>query len=155
MTFHPVSCANACLDPRSALCNSTNQQRVLTALRQASEPLSAYALLDRLREHGFSAPMQVYRALERLANDGVGTPPCDLEDAYVPCNHHDGRQHGLVTTPSAISAAMWMSFLSATWDVASTVGRRTKPSRCVVRPSNCMANAQIAQGRSDITGRLP
>ncbi|MDL5035752.1 Fur family transcriptional regulator [Comamonas sp. Y6] len=71
-----------------------NQQRVLTALRQTSEPLSAYALLDRLREQGFSAPMQVYRALERLANDGLVHRLATL-NAYVPCNHTVDCQHGL------------------------------------------------------------
>ena len=73
---------------------TTNQQRVLTALRQASEPLSAYALLDRLREQGFSAPMQVYRALERLANDGLVHRLATL-NAYVPCNHAVDCQHGI------------------------------------------------------------
>lgn len=72
---------------------TTNQQRVLTTLRQASEPLSAYALLDRLREQGFSAPMQVYRALERLANDGLVHRLATL-NAYVPCNHAVDCQHG-------------------------------------------------------------
>ena len=50
---------------------TANQQRVLTTLRQADGPLTAYALLDRLREQGFNAPAQVYRALERLAEQDL------------------------------------------------------------------------------------
>ena len=43
-----------------------NQLRVLERLEAASGPLSAYTLLDQLREHGFRAPLQVYRALDTL-----------------------------------------------------------------------------------------
>ncbi len=46
---------------------TVNQQHVLSTLQQADNLLSAYALLDRLREQGFSAPSGVYRALGRLA----------------------------------------------------------------------------------------
>ena len=73
---------------------TTNQQHVLATLQQASEPLSAYALLDRLRGHGFSAPMQVYRALERLAKDGLVHRLATL-NAYVPCDQPTSCQHGV------------------------------------------------------------
>ncbi|MFT3802800.1 MAG: Fur family transcriptional regulator [Burkholderiaceae bacterium] len=65
---------------------TANQQRVLAALQQAGSPLSAYALLDRLREQGFSAPMQVYRALERLAEQGL-VHRLESLNAYMPSTH--------------------------------------------------------------------
>jgi len=42
---------------------SRNQGRILSALRKAKEPLSAYAILDRVRVAGISHPPTVYRAL--------------------------------------------------------------------------------------------
>ena len=44
-----------------------NQALVLKILTKASQPLGAYAILDKLRIHGFKAPLTVYRALEQLA----------------------------------------------------------------------------------------
>ena len=41
-----------------------NQTLVMGALSEAAGPLSAYTILDQLRDHGFRAPQQVYRALE-------------------------------------------------------------------------------------------
>ena len=43
-----------------------NQEMVLGALNDAKSPMSAYAILDELRDEGFRAPPQVYRALEKL-----------------------------------------------------------------------------------------
>ena len=41
-----------------------NQLKVLEKLEAATGPLSAYTLLDQLREFGFRAPLQVYRAID-------------------------------------------------------------------------------------------
>lgn len=73
---------------------TANQQRVLTTLQQATSPLSAYALLDQLREQGLSAPTQVYRALERLAEHGL-VHRLETLNAYVSCAHSGGCRHGL------------------------------------------------------------
>ena len=43
-----------------------NQLLVMGALTKSDGSLSAYAILDQLRDHGFRAPLQVYRALEKL-----------------------------------------------------------------------------------------
>jgi len=73
---------------------TTNQQRVLSALQTADGPLTAYALLDRLRAQGFSAPAQVYRALERLsAHDLVHR--LESLNAYVACAHPGHCEHDL------------------------------------------------------------
>lgn len=71
---------------------TANQQRVFETLQQANGPLSAYALLDRLREQGFSAPTQVYRALERLAEHDL-VHRLETLNAYVPCAHPGSCQH--------------------------------------------------------------
>lgn len=47
-----------------------NQTLVLGQLSRADGPLSAYTILDQLRDDGFRAPLQVYRALEKLIADG-------------------------------------------------------------------------------------
>lgn len=71
---------------------TAHQQRVLTALQQVKGPLSAYALLDRLRGDGFSAATQVYRALERLAAYGM-VHRLETLSAYVSCAHSTGCRH--------------------------------------------------------------
>ncbi|MEM9106540.1 MAG: Fur family transcriptional regulator [Pseudomonadota bacterium] len=48
-----------------------NQGLVYDALSGADGPLSAYAILDDLREHGIRAPLQVYRALDKLVEFGL------------------------------------------------------------------------------------
>ncbi len=50
---------------------SGNDDKVLKALRKSERPLSAYAILDRVRASGIRAPMQVYRALEHLQSSGL------------------------------------------------------------------------------------
>ena len=45
---------------------SKNQALVYEALNQADQPVGAYDLLDKLKEHGLKAPLQIYRALDRL-----------------------------------------------------------------------------------------
>ncbi len=45
---------------------SRNQSLVYDALSRSPAPLSAYVILDKLRDSGFRAPLQVYRALEKL-----------------------------------------------------------------------------------------
>lgn len=81
---------------RSAL--TRQQGQVLDALTAAQAPLSAYALLDRLRGDGFRAPLQVYRALEKLQAHGL-VHRLESLNAFVACAHsHDeagGHRHGL------------------------------------------------------------
>ncbi|RUV40244.1 transcriptional repressor [Mesorhizobium sp. M1A.T.Ca.IN.004.03.1.1] len=48
-----------------------NRQLVLEALGQGQRPMSAYELLELLREDGLRSPLQVYRALEQLIEDGT------------------------------------------------------------------------------------
>ena len=55
-------------------------------MAKEQSPLSAYTLLDQLRDNGLKAPLQVYRALEKLAELGL-VHRLDSLNAYVACNH--------------------------------------------------------------------
>lgn len=60
------------------------QKRVLDALTEAAQPVSAYFLLDQLRGDGFKAPPQIYRALDKLVNLGLAHR-VDSLNAFVAC----------------------------------------------------------------------
>ncbi|MGG7518665.1 Fur family transcriptional regulator [Allorhizobium undicola] len=74
-----------------------NQTLVYQALEKAEGPLSAYSILDKLRDHGFRAPLQVYRALEKLLEFGL-VHRLESLNAFVACAHpqHDCCNHGTV-----------------------------------------------------------
>jgi Fur family zinc uptake transcriptional regulator len=61
-----------------------NQDLVLQTLNGAEAPLSAYDILDRLRDAGLRAPLQVYRALDRLIEAGLAHRLESL-NAFVCC----------------------------------------------------------------------
>jgi Fur family zinc uptake transcriptional regulator len=65
---------------------SRNNQLVLDTLTNAAAPLSAYELLDRLRDEGLRAPPQIYRALKRLTDDGL-VHKLESANTYIACAH--------------------------------------------------------------------
>ena len=65
-----------------------NQILVLNTLTSAPKPLTAYSLLDRLKEHGFKAPPQIYRALEKLLALGL-IHKLESINSFVACQHSD------------------------------------------------------------------
>jgi Fur family zinc uptake transcriptional regulator len=65
---------------------SRNNQLVLDQLTQSAGPLSAYALLDALREEGLRAPPQIYRALKWLSERGL-VHKLESTNTYVACAH--------------------------------------------------------------------
>ena len=65
-----------------------NQALVLKILTKASQPLGAYAILDKLRSHGFNAPLTVYRALEQLAGQGLVHKIESLNSWTTCCSDH-------------------------------------------------------------------
>jgi Fur family zinc uptake transcriptional regulator len=69
---------------------SRNQGQVLSTLRKAKEPLSAYAILDRVRVAGISHPPTVYRALNELIELGM-VHRLQSRSAFVAC---DGACNG-------------------------------------------------------------
>ena len=72
------------LNTKNAL--TKNQQLVLNVLNKADMPLSAYSILDGLREFGFKAPLQVYRALDRLIELGKAHR-IESMNAFIACEH--------------------------------------------------------------------
>ncbi len=72
------------LNTKNAL--TKNQQLVLTILNKSDMPLSAYSILDGLREFGFKAPLQVYRALDRLIELGK-VHRIESMNAFIACEH--------------------------------------------------------------------
>ena len=71
---------------------STNQRKVLGCLREAGEPMSAYAILDNVRNVGISHPPTVYRALNDLMKKGL-VHRLESRSAFIACGHGgcDGR----------------------------------------------------------------
>ncbi|MDK4723029.1 MULTISPECIES: Fur family transcriptional regulator [Rhizobium] len=74
-----------------------NQSLVFDILTKAEAPLSAYTILDKLRDQGFRAPLQVYRALDKLLEYGV-VHRLESINSFVACAHphEDCHSHGLV-----------------------------------------------------------
>jgi Fur family zinc uptake transcriptional regulator len=65
---------------------SRNQSEILTCLRKAGEPMSAYAILDRVRKSGISHPPTVYRALNDLMQKGM-VHRLQSRSAFIACGH--------------------------------------------------------------------
>jgi len=72
-----------------------NQSLVFDTLSKANTPLSAYTILDLLRDDGFRAPPQVYRALEKLQERGL-IHRLESLNAFVACSHGNCHEHGLI-----------------------------------------------------------
>jgi Fur family zinc uptake transcriptional regulator len=72
-----------------------NQKKVLERLESAPGPLSAYTILDQLREQGFRAPLQVYRALEGLIGAGY-VHRLESMNAFVACCEPHDHAHGMI-----------------------------------------------------------
>lgn len=69
-----------------------NQAQVLQRLEEAAAPLSAYTLLDKLRDNGFRAPLQVYRALDGLMKHGY-VHRLESLNAFVACAEQHDHAH--------------------------------------------------------------
>jgi Fur family zinc uptake transcriptional regulator len=65
---------------------SRNQSEILSCLRKAKEPMSAYAILDRVRTAGISHPPTVYRALNDLMQKGM-VHRLESRSAFIACGH--------------------------------------------------------------------
>lgn len=81
------------METRSPL--TRNQAMVFDTLAEAEAPLSAYTVLDRLRDEGFRAPLQVYRALDKLQEMGL-VHRLESLNAFVACPHPHDHQNALV-----------------------------------------------------------
>lgn len=65
---------------------SQNQRLVMDVLDREMGAMSAYMILDELRENGFRAPLQVYRALEKLISMGR-VHRLESLNAFIACAH--------------------------------------------------------------------
>ncbi len=72
-----------------------NQELVLGALADAKSPLSAYSILDCLRDDGLRAPLQIYRALEKLMERGL-VHRIESLNSFVACAHPDCHNATLI-----------------------------------------------------------
>ncbi|WEJ32581.1 Fur family transcriptional regulator [Devosia sp. SD17-2] len=72
-----------------------NQELVLGTLNKSQGPLSAYDILDRLRDDGLRAPLQVYRALDKLVDRGLAHRLESL-NAFVACADAHCHRKGLI-----------------------------------------------------------
>lgn len=66
-------------------------QLIITALQQSGRPVSAYEIIDQLRDRATLAPQTVYRALDRLIASGSAHRLESL-NAFVACcqTSHEG-----------------------------------------------------------------
>ena len=78
------------------------QMRIRDLLAAAQKPLSAYDVIDALREDGRLAPPTVYRALQKLIDKGLAHR-LETQNAYVACRRCDLPQ--AMTTTAAIALA--------------------------------------------------
>ncbi len=72
-----------------------NQSLVLAQLGRSNDPLTAYSLLDKLRDQGIAAPQQVYRALAKLTELGV-VHRLESLNAFVACQRPECGSHAVV-----------------------------------------------------------
>lgn len=73
--------------------SAADQDKIIVeALRGVGRPVSAYELIEQVRERGVTAPPTVYRALQRLIDGGLAHRVESL-NAFVACPHphHDGK----------------------------------------------------------------
>ncbi len=72
-----------------------NQALVYGALEKTGTPMSAYTILDELRDDGFRAPLQVYRALDKLVEQGL-VHRLESLNAFVACRHASCHRGGFI-----------------------------------------------------------
>lgn len=97
-----------------------NQRRVLKTLRVAKRPLTAYALLDALRNEGFSAPTQIYRALEPLVRNDL-VHRLESVKGYVACSCPDECPHAHSAFAICDTCGVHEEFFSQ--DIADIIAR--------------------------------
>ena len=72
----------------------SNKQQLFMDLREKKpNPMSAYMILDQLRDSGFWAPLQIYRALEKLIGMGRVHRLESLND-FIACIHMSCEKGG-------------------------------------------------------------
>ncbi|WP_309085958.1 Fur family transcriptional regulator [Chelativorans sp.] len=125
-----------------------NQSLVLRALDKADGPLSAYTILDRLRDDGFRAPLQVYRALEKLQEFGL-VHRLESINAFVACAHPNCHGHAMIAFAICQTCGRVDEFSDEV--VEERLGKwvsahRFKPEKTTIEiRGNCAACAGLAE----------
>lgn len=79
---------------RPSTLSAPASELVLKALRKSKEPMTAYALLEKLKKHGINSAPIVYRALDALIKDGSAHKIKEL-GAFVACDCAKDHHHAL------------------------------------------------------------
>jgi Fur family zinc uptake transcriptional regulator len=118
--------------PSDDLKLTRNQSLVLSVLQSSEQPLSAYAILDRLRDDGLRAPLQIYRALDKLMEAGR-IHRLESMNAFVVCCHSKhGQIHPRITAFEICEACGKVNeFHDA--KIEDALGRRAKGSGFKIR----------------------
>ncbi|MCJ8506790.1 transcriptional repressor [Rhizobium lemnae] len=124
-----------------------NQTLVLDVLTRSEGPLSAYTILDKLRDHGFRAPLQVYRALEKLLEFGL-VHRLESLNSFVACAHreHACCSHGTVAFAICESCGQVSEFHDHVIDDqlnSWTRGKGFKPSKTTIEIRGLCAACNI------------
>ncbi|WP_173934557.1 Fur family transcriptional regulator [Chelativorans sp. Marseille-P2723] len=128
-----------------------NQALVLKALGQAEIPLSAYTILDLLRDDGFRAPLQVYRALDKLQELGL-VHRLESISAFVACAHPHCHAHEIIAFAICRTCGRVNEFSDA--GIEERLGRwieahKFEPEKTTIEMSGlCAACADPSNGAS-------
>ena len=131
---------------------------IMGALAEASRPLSAYDLLDRLRPTGVAAPLTIYRALDKLIAAGK-VHRVESLNAFVACRE-GGHHHADDRTAAPARATVGFSicdrcaaveeFVDPTLFAAlgrSLGARRFTPRTSAIEVRGLCAGCADAEGR--------
>jgi len=78
--------------PRPSKLSTSPQELILNTLIENEQPLSAYAILEKVVKFGIKSPPIVYRALDALMTKGKVHKINEL-NSFIACNCDDDHQH--------------------------------------------------------------
>ncbi len=84
---------------------SGNQELVFKALQAVGHAMTAYEILDAVRDAGIRAPAQVYRALEKLSAAGL-VHRVESLNAFVACADDHGHEDAETAGADAVGFAI-------------------------------------------------
>lgn len=129
------------------------RRRVLELVWRSHEPVGAYALLELLRDGGWSAaPPTVYRALEFLLENGL-VHRIESRNAYVGCNdprHPHQGQHLICRQCGAVTEIAADAIIGAVQSTAAAIGF-TVERQTIELSGVCRACAQTAPAMKRVT----
>lgn len=124
-----------------------NQAMVFGALSAEHLPLSAYSILDELRDQGLRAPLQVYRALEKLVELGM-VHKLESLNAFIACSHpkcqsHDTVAFAICDTCKSVKEVANTELSKRLYSIAKDDGFTLKQAIVELRGScqNCLGDA--------------